>query len=71
MLINHSQNKTSMKKVKLDGANENGSSNAEYKRLAFLKFYNENGKRSFKFNKLFTTDDVHEIGIYCWFKLIW
>ena len=65
MLINHSQNKTSMKKVKLDGANENGSSNAEYKRLAFLKFNNVNGKRSFQFSKLFITDYIHLLGIFC------
>ena len=59
-----------MKKIKLDEADENVSSIAEYERLAFLKFYNENGKRSFQFNKLFITDDVHAIGIYCCFKLI-
>ena len=70
MSINHSQNKNSIKKMKLDEADENVSSIAEYKRLAFLKFYNVNGKRSFQFNKLFIRDYVHEIGIYCCFKLI-
>ena len=70
MSINHSQNKNSIKKMKLDEADENVSSIAEYKRLAFLKFYNENGKRSIQFNKLFITDDVHALSIFCCFKLI-
>ena len=56
MLINHSLSKNGIKKIKLDEADENVSSIAEYKRLAFQMFCNENGKRSFQFNKFFITN---------------
>ena len=70
MSINHIQNKISMKKIKLDESDENVSSILKYKRLAFLKFNNENGKRNFQFNKLFITDDIHALVIFCCFKFI-
>ena len=67
MSINQSLNKNNMKKIKLEEVDENVSSIAEYKTLAILKFCNESDTIIFQSNNFFITDDIHALGIYCYF----
>ena len=67
MSINHSLNKNSIKKIKLEEADENVRSIAKYKRLAILKFCNESDTKKFQSNNFFIKDDIHALGICCYF----
>ena len=62
MSLNHSLSKNSIKKIKLDEADENVSSILEYKRIAILKFCNENGTKSCKYDEMISSNDVIGIG---------
>ena len=63
MSINHSQKKISIKKIKLDEADENVSGITEYKRIAIQKFCNENGTKICRYDEMFSSNDVIETGI--------
>ena len=66
MSTQHSQNKNTTKKIKLDEVNENVCSIAEYKRCAILKYYNGNDSIFNQLNELFISDDFHKLGMcYC------
>ena len=67
MSINQSLNKNNIKKIKLEEVDENVSSIAKYKRLAILKFCNESDTKNFQYNNFFIKDDIHALGICCYF----
>ena len=64
MSLNHSQNKNSMKRKKLDEFAENVSSITEFKRLA-LEYYKENVIKCFQSNELSITTDINKLGKCC------
>ena len=61
MSIQHSQNKKTVKKMKID---EDVSGIAEYKRCALLKYCNENGIKTNNLDKLSISNDFHLLGLY-------
>ena len=63
MSINYSVNKTSIKKIKLDEADENISSIAKYKKNAFLKFCKESDTKSCRYDEMFKSNSSIETGI--------
>ena len=58
MSLNHSLSKCSVKKIKLDKADENVSSILEYKKIAILKFCNENGTKICKYDEMISSNGV-------------
>ena len=62
MSLNHSLSKCSVKKIKLDKADENVSSILEYKKIAILKFCNENNTKICKYDEMINSNDVIGIG---------
>ena len=65
MSLQHSQNKNTIKKTKLDEVDEDGSIIAEYKRCAILKYCNENGVKTNHLDDLSISNDFHLLGLYC------
>ena len=59
MSIQHSQNKKTVKKMKID---EDVSGIAEYKRCALLKYCNENGIKTNNLDKLSISNDFLLLG---------
>ena len=59
MSIQHSQNKKTVKKMKID---EDVSSIAEYKKCAILKYCNENGIDTNHFDKISISNDFLLLG---------
>ena len=68
MSTQHSQNKITTKKIKLDEVDENVCSIAEYKRCAILKYCMENGIEKNQFENLFISKKLHELGLYSFFN---
>ena len=64
MSTQHSQNKKTIKKSKLDKVDELVSSIAEYKRCAILKYCNENGVEKYQFDKLSISDDLQKLSLF-------
>ena len=62
MSTQHSQNKNTTKKIKLDEVDENVCSIAVYKRCAILKYCDENGNINNQLDELFISNDVHILG---------
>ena len=66
MSTQHSQNRITTKKIKLDEVDENVCSIAAYKRCAILKYCNENGNINNQLDNLFISNDFHNLGMcYC------
>ena len=66
MSTQDNQNKNTMKKIKLDGVDENVSSIAEYKRCAILKYCKENGIYRNQLDVLPISNELHRLGLcYC------
>ena len=62
MSTQHSQNRNTSKKIKLDEVDENVGSSAEYKRCAILKYCNENGNINNQLDEFFISNEVHILG---------
>ena len=62
MSTQHSLNKNTIKKIKLDEVDENVSSVVEYKRCAILKYCNENGIEKYQLDKLSVLNELHKLG---------
>ena len=61
MSLQHSQNKNTVKKIKID---DDVSSIAEYKKCAILKYCNENGIKTNNLDKLSISNDFRLLGLY-------
>ncbi len=67
MLLEDNQSEIHIKKLKLDEDAVNLSFMAEHKKLASLKFCNENDIKNFKGYKLFKYKDLNELSNhYCY-----
>ena len=64
MSTQHSLNKNTIKKIKLDEVDENVSSIAEYKKCAILKYCNENGNIKKQLDNFFISNELHKIGLF-------
>ena len=64
MSTQHSQNKNTIKKIKLDEVDKDVNSVAEYKRCAILKYCNENGIEKNQLDILSFTNEHHKLGIF-------
>ena len=62
MSLQHSKNKKPVKKTKLDVVDEDGSSIAEYKRCAILKYCNKNGIRTNHLDELSISNNFYLLG---------
>ena len=62
MSTQHSQNRITTKKIKLDEVDEDVRSITEYKRCAILKYCNENGNINNQLDEFFISNDVHILG---------
>ena len=67
MSLQHSQNKNSVMKIKLDKVDEDGSSVAEYKRCAILKYYIKNGIEKNHLDELSIPTDFNFLGLFILF----
>ena len=65
MSLQHSQNINIVKKTKLDKVDEDGSSIAEYKKCAILKYCNDNGIKTNNLDKLDISNKFQTLGLYC------
>ena len=65
MSLKQSQNKNTVKKIKIEEANKDGSIIAEYKRCAILKYCNENGIKTNHLDKLSISNEFYTLGLYC------
>ena len=66
MSTQHSLNKNTIKKIKLDEVDENVSSVVEYKRCAILKYCNENGIENYQLDVSSISNELHNLGMcYC------
>ena len=64
MSTQHSQNKNTIKKIKLDEVDKDVNSVAEYKKSAILKYCNENGIEKNQFDILSVTNEHNKLGIF-------
>ena len=64
MSTQHSLNKNTIKKIKLDEVDENVSSIAEYKKCAILKYCNENGNIKKQLDNFFISNELHKLGLF-------
>ena len=48
---------------------QHGSSIAEYKRCAFLKYRNENENKKLQLDSLSTLNDLLKLGMFYWFVI--
>ena len=64
MSTQHSLNKNTIKKIKLDEVDENVSSIAEYKKCAILKYCNENGNIKKQLDNFFISIELHKLGLF-------
>ena len=65
MSLQHSQNKKTVKKIKLDQVDKDGSIIAEYKRCAILKYCEENKIKTNYLDKLDISNEFQILGLYC------
>ena len=65
MSLYHSQNNNTVKKIKLDEVDEDGSIIAECKICAVLKYCDENEITTNHLDKLFISNDFLLLGLYC------
>ena len=71
MSTQHSFNKNTLKKIKLDEVNENVSSVTEFKRCAILNYCDENGIEKNQLDTLFISNELHKLGMsYCFLTSI-
>ena len=64
MSLQHSQNKNTVKKIKVDEVKEDGSMIAEYKICAILKYCEGNGIKTNHLDKLSISNDFHILGLF-------
>ena len=65
MSLQHSQNINTVKKIKKDKVDDDGSIIAEYKRCAILKYCDENGIRTNNLDELSISNEFRILGLYC------
>ena len=66
MSTQHSQNKNTIKKIKLDDADKDVGSVAEHKRFAILKYCKENGIEKYQLDVTSISNELYELGVcYC------
>ena len=63
MSVEHSQNKISIKKIKLNKVSKNVGCITNFKERAILKFCKENYTQSYQFDEMFNSNVLIEIGI--------
>ena len=68
MSTQHSLNKNTIKKIKLDEVNKYVSRFAEYKRCAILKYCNENGIEKYHLDLSSISNELSKLGM-CYFFL--
>ena len=65
MSLKQSQNKNTVKKIKIEEANKDGSIIAEYKRCAILKYCEGNGIKTSYLDELDISNGFQILGLYC------
>ena len=68
MSTQYSQNKNTIKKIKLDKVDENVGSIVEYKRCAILKYCKENGIEKNQFDEISISNEHYKLGLYYFFS---
>ena len=63
MSVEHSQNKISIKKIKLNKVSKKVGCITKFKERAILKFCKENYTQSYQFDEMFNSNVLIEIGI--------
>ena len=63
MSVEHSQNKISIKKIKLNKVSKNDGCITKFKERAILKFCKENYTQSYQYDEMFNSNVLIEIGI--------
>ena len=63
MSVEHSQNKISIKSIKLNKVSENDGCITKFKERAILKFCKENYTQSYQYDEMFNSNVLIEIGI--------
>ena len=68
MSTQHSLNKNTKEKIKLDKVDEHVSRIAEYKKFAILKFCNKNGINKKQLDEISISNEHYKLGLYYFFS---